>query len=106
MTTPDDSRPGKPPADTSWLVSPEVYAPATPSRRFGPPAMHRPPTGPTVVGEPVDLAHELKQLRRQLYVVVAVCGVTMFFALFAMLFSGYVAYYLFRFIDALQRAFG
>lgn len=45
------------------------------------------PTGQVVVGDPVDLAHELGELRKLHYTNLAFSGLAMFFAFFAVLFS-------------------
>lgn len=59
-----------------------------------------------VVGDPVDLAHELSELRKFHYANLAVSGAALAFALLAAVFAGYTAYYVYGFVDALQKAFG
>jgi hypothetical protein len=65
-----------------------------------------PSAGPVVVGEPVDLAHELGALRKLQMTTMSLAGLALLFAFFATIFSGFVAYELWRFLGALDKAFG
>lgn len=64
------------------------------------------PAAQVVVGNPVDLAHELAELRRFHYANLAVSSMALLLALLAAVFAGYTAYYVYSFVDALQKAFG
>lgn len=59
-----------------------------------------------VVGASVDLAHELAALRKLQTTTLLAAGVTAVFAVFAAVFSGFVAYVLWTFLGALHKAFG
>lgn len=61
-------------------------------------------TNPVVVGESVDLAHELGALRKLQMTTMSLAGLALLFAFFAALFSGFVAYELWNFLGALHKA--
>jgi hypothetical protein len=65
-----------------------------------------PPPAPVVVGNSVDLAHELSELRKLHYANLVTSGAALIFAMLAAAFAGYTAYYVYGFVDALQKAFG
>lgn len=94
-----------PPAQQPVLVAqhPDLSNPTHVSHL---PAPARTTAGPVLVGEAVDLAHELNQLRKLATTNAMLTGVTLVLALFAVIFAGFVAYELWRFLAALEKAFG
>jgi hypothetical protein len=88
-------------------------APVSPPVGRGPsdhPAMPRPePAGAVaapIVGETVDLAHELAALRKLQTTTALIAGVTLVLALVSVVMSGFVAYVAWTLLGALEKAFG
>jgi hypothetical protein len=89
------------------------YVPGHSSAPVSPPAAAQPGYPPArttttypVVGAAVDLAHELGAVRKLQMATMSLAGLAFLCALFAAVFSGFVAYELWRFLGALQKAFG
>lgn len=87
------------------------YVPGPSTAPISPPApassqVQPPPAAQVVVGDPVDLAHELAEIRKLHYANLALGGFVLVVALLAAAFAGYTAWYVYHFVDALQRAFG
>jgi hypothetical protein len=86
--------------DVPYVPGPASPAPVHPAQAPAPQQNH------VVVGATVDLAHELAQLRKLGYTSVALLAGTLLFSIVAAVSSGFVAWVVYRFLDALNKAFG